>query len=198
MVSKGVLENAAAMAIYGTISLAVRNIALSSGETAFWRVAIALAAILIYKCAKRERLPFRQAKSELPWLAASGVALGGDWILFFEAYRYTSVSLTTLSYYFCPVIVMVLSPVIFKERITFRQWVCFVMASFGLVLIIGARARGSERELIGIALGLAAAVCYAGIILINKRIRAMSGIDRTAFQFMAAAAVLAIYVSLTS
>jgi drug/metabolite transporter (DMT)-like permease len=29
-----------------------------------------------------------------------------DWILLFEAYKYTTVSVATLSYYFAPVIVM--------------------------------------------------------------------------------------------
>ena len=186
------------MVIFGTISLAVKNIAVSSGEIAFWRVSIALFALLIYKLIRHEKLPLDQAKGDLVWLALSGIAIGGDWILFFEAYKYTSVSVTTLSYYFCPVIVMVLSPLIFREHISARQWLCFIMASFGLVLIIGARTRGSEKELIGIALGLTAALCYAIIILINKRIRNVTGIDRTIFQFVAALAVLALYVPLTS
>ena len=186
------------MVIYGTISLAVKNIAVSSGEIAFWRVCIALFALLIYKLLRHETLPLKQAKGDLIWLALSGIAIGGDWILFFEAYKYTSVSVTTLSYYFCPVIVMVLSPLVFREHITARQWLCFIMASFGLVLIIGARTRGGDKELIGITLGLTAALCYAIIILINKRIKNVTGIDRTIFQFVAALAVLALYVPLTS
>lgn len=186
------------MVIYGTLSLAVKNIALSSGEIAFWRVAIALVAILVYKWLRREKLPLKQAKGELFWLMVSGVALGGDWILFFEAYKYTSVSITTLSYYFCPVLVMILSPIVFRERITPRQWLCFVMASIGLVLIIGARPSGSEKELLGIALGLGAALFYAAIIIINKRIKSVGGIDRTIFQFAVALVVLAVYVPLSS
>lgn len=186
------------MAIFGTISLAVKNIGVSTGEIAFWRVAIALIAILLLKLIRREKLPLKQAKRDLVWLALSGLAIGGDWILFFEAYKYTSVSVTTLSYYFCPVIVMLLSPLVFRERITVRQWLYFIMASLGLVLIIGARTRGSNRELIGIALGLAAALCYAMIILINKRIKSVAGLDKTVFQFIAALAVLAVYVPFSS
>jgi len=198
LVRKSLLENIVSMVIYGTISLAVKNIAVSSGEIAFWRVSIALVALLTYKLIRREKLPLKQAKGDLLWLGLSGIAIGGDWILFFEAYKYTSVSVTTLSYYFCPVIVMVLSPIIFREHITARQWLCFIMASFGLVLIIGARTRGSDSELIGIALGLAAALCYAIIILINKRIKNVSGINKTIFQFIAALLVLAVYVPFTS
>ncbi|PKM74229.1 MAG: EamA family transporter [Firmicutes bacterium HGW-Firmicutes-16] len=186
------------MAIYGTISLVVKNIAVSSGEIAFWRVAIALTAILIYKLIRREKIPFNQAKADIFWLALSGIAMGFDWILFFEALKYASVSVTTLSYYFCPVLLMILSPIVFKESLTLQKVLCFVMATVGLVLIIGARSSGGNKEIIGIALALAAAFAYAFIIIIAKRIKSVEGIDKTIFQFFAAIVVLAVYVPLTT
>lgn len=186
------------MTIFGTISLVVKNISVSTGEIAFWRVAIAVVAILLYKLIRREGLPFKKAKRDAVRLTVSGILIGLDWILFFEAFKYTTVSVTTLSYYFCPVLLMLASPIIFKEHITLKQLLCFALATVGLILIIGARSGGGERELIGIALGLAAAVCYAIIIIINKRIKSVSGIDKTVFQFFAAVAVLAVYVPLTS
>ncbi len=186
------------MAIYGTISLVIKNIAVSSGEIAFWRVAIALTAILIYKFIRREKIPFKQAKTDIFWLALSGIAMGFDWILFFEALKYASVSVTTLSYYFCPVLLMILSPIVFKERLTLQKVLCFIMATVGLVLIVGARSSGGNKELIGIALALAAAFAYAFIIIVAKRIKSVDGIDKTIFQFFAAIVVLAIYVPLTS
>ena len=198
LVSKSLIENVAAMTIFGTISLAVKNISVSTGEIAFWRVAIAVTAILLYKLIRREKLPFKEAKSDIIRLAISGVLIGFDWILFFEAFKYTTVSVTTLSYYFCPVLLMIASPLIFKEHITLKQLLCFALATVGLVLIIGARSGGGEREFIGIALALTAAVCYAVIIIINKRIKSVSGIDKTVFQFFAAIIVLGVYVPLTS
>lgn len=198
MVSKGLLENIASMLIFGTLSIFVKNIAVSSGEIAFWRVSIAITVLLLYKLLRHEKLPFKAVKVDIIPLALSGIAIGGDWILFFEAFKYTSVSVTTLSYYFCPVLVMVLSPLIFKERLTIRQCLYFALATFGLILIIGARPGGSEKELLGIALGLGAAVCYAFIIIMNKKIKSVSGIDKTIFQFFAAIIVLSIYVPMTS
>ena len=186
------------MVIFGTISYFVKNVAVSSAEIALWRVVIATAVILVIKLIRHEKLPFKQARGDFFLLCLSGLAIGGDWILFFEAFKYTSVSVTTLSYYFCPVLLMVLSPVIFKEHINLRQWLYFILATMGLVLIISARTRGSDKELIGIALGLAAAVCYAFIIIINKRIKSVSGLDKTVFQFFAAIVVLGVYVSLSS
>ena len=198
MVNKSLLENIAAMVIFGTISIFVKNIAVTSGEIAFWRVLIALAVILAFKLIRREKLPIKEAKEDVIWLVLSGVAIGVDWILFFEALKYASVSITTLTYYFCPVLLMVLSPLIFKERINGKQWLFFLMATLGLVLIVGARTSGSDKELIGIALALCAAFCYAFIIIINKRIKSVSGIDKTVFQFISALALLCVYVPLTS
>ena len=55
----------------------------------------------------------------------------------FEAYRYTTVSVATLSYYFAPVLVTAACPLLFHERLTGKQIVCFVMSTLGLVLVIG-------------------------------------------------------------
>ena len=125
--------------------------------------------------------------------------MGFNWILLFEAYKYTSVSVATLSYYFAPVIVTVLCPVLFREKMGAKQWICFVMSTLGIVLItgIGDLSAGSSH-LKGILFGLSAAAFYATVILLNKTIRAVAGIQRTFLQFLAAIAVLAPYVLCTS
>ncbi|MEG1190852.1 MAG: DMT family transporter [Oscillospiraceae bacterium] len=187
-----------ATALFGTISLFVKNIALSSGEISLWRAVIAVFVIGAYKLIKREKLPFSKIKGDALPLVLSGIAIGFNWILLFEAYKYTSVSVATLSYYFAPSIVMALCPLLFKERSTLVQWLCFGAATLGLVFIIGARGGGQKTEIFGICLGLSAACLYAFVIIMNKRIKTVSGSDKTLFQFFAAIAVLAIYVPLTS
>ena len=186
------------MVIFGSISLFVKSCSISSGEIALWRAVIALVVLLCFKLIRHEKLPFRQIKKDIIPLFITGAAIGFNWILLFEAYRYTSVSIATLSYYFCPVLVMVLSPVIFKERISLKQWLCFAFATVGLVLIIGARAGGYDNELYGIALGLAAACLYAFVVLMNKKITSVGGIDKTIYQFFGTIAVLLVYVPLTT
>ena len=96
-----------------------------------------------------------------------------------------------------PVIVTVASPFLFKEKLTARQVFCFIMSTLGLVLVIGVSRGGSSRDLIGILFGLGAAVFYATVVLLNKSIRHVSGINRTFFQFLAAILVLTPYVCLT-
>ena len=189
----------AAMAIFGTLSVFVRNIPLASGELALYRAVLAALLIGGYLLLTRQKLDLSGIRRELLLLLLSGVAMGFNWILLFQAYRYTTVSVATLSYYFAPVIVTVLSPVLFHEKLTRRQVVCFVMSTVGLVLVIGVTdlARGGGH-FTGILFGLGAAVLYAAVILLNKSIRNISGIHRTFLQFLAAILVLIPYVACTS
>lgn len=187
------------MAIFGTIGLFVRNIPISSAEVALWRAVLAAALIISFLALRHESIPFRQIWKEVPFLILSGVAMGFNWILLFEAYKYTTVSLATLSYYFAPVVVTAVSPLLFKEKITKLQIICFAMSTLGIILITGiGDMSGSGTHGKGILLGLAAAVLYACVVLTNKFIKHVSGIHRTLLQFLAAIAVLIPYVFMTS
>lgn len=181
------------MAVFGTIAVFVRRIPLSSGEIAFFRAVLAMVLIGGYLLVTRQKLEIRKLKRELPLLLLSGVAMGINWILLFEAYKYTTVSAATLSYYFAPVIVTAVCPFLFRERMSGLQIVCFVMSTVGLVLITGVGGVGGS-DLIGIALGLAAACFYATVVLLNKFIKGIDGIRRTFLQFCAAAVTLFPYV----
>ena len=182
------------MAVFGTLAPFVRQISVSSGELALYRAILGAALIGVYLLIKREN-PFRaELRREILLLLLSGGAMGINWILLFEAYRYTTVSTATLCYYFAPVIVTILSPVLFREALTPRQILCFLMATLGLVLITGVEGRGS---LTGILFGLGAAVFYAAVILLNKYIRHTAGIQRTFLQFLAAIVILIPYVAAT-
>ena len=144
-------------------------------------------------------LVFPSLNKELYLLLFSGMAMGFNWILLFEAYKYTTVAIATLSYYFAPVIVTLVSPLLFHEKLTKKQILCFLMSTLGLSLVIGITNLGSGgNNAIGIAFGLGAAVLYATVILLNKFIKGVTGIHRTFLQFLAAIAVLAPYVLVTS
>lgn len=186
-----------AMVIFGTLAPFVRNIGVSSGELALYRAVMGAGLIGIYLLAKGKN-PFSGGlKREILLLLLSGGAMGINWILLFQAYRYTSVSTATLCYYFAPVIVTALSPVLFRERLTRKQLFCFVMATLGLVLITGLEPSAGSANLTGILFGLGAAVFYAAVILLNKYIRSTAGIQRTFLQFLAAIVTLIPYVSAT-
>ncbi|MBQ8238669.1 MAG: EamA family transporter [Oscillospiraceae bacterium] len=189
----------ASMAIFGTLGPFVRNISVSSGELALYRAVMAAALIGIFLMVTGQKIPFAAIRKELPLLLLSGMAMGFNWILLFEAYKYTTVSVATLSYYFAPVIVTAVCPILFREKLTGKQIICFVMSTVGLVLITGiGDLNAGSSHFTGILFGLGAAVLYATVILLNKFIKNVEGIHRTFLQFLAAIAVLIPYVVLTS
>lgn len=187
---------AVSMAVFGTIGFFVRNISVSSGELALYRAVLAALLIGAYLLITKQKIPFREIGKEARLLLLSGAVMGVNWILFFQAFRYTTVSLATLSYYFAPVIVTVASTVLFREKLTGRQILCFVMSTLGLVLITGTVGFSGGRDLIGVLFGIGAAFLYATVILLNKFIKNVDGIHRTLLQFLAAIVVLAPYVAI--
>lgn len=186
------------MTVFGTLGLFVRHIPLTSGELALYRAVLAILLIGIYLLITRQRIRLSAIKKDLPALLLSGAAMGINWILLFQSYRYTTVSIATLSYYFAPVLVTVLCPILFKEKMRAKQWLCFLMSTVGLVLLtVQGGAEKGKSDLTGILFGLGAAMFYASVVLLNKFIKGVDGIHRTFLQFISAAAVLIFYVLLS-
>ena len=186
------------MSIFGTIGVFVRYIPLSSGELALYRAVLAAVLVGSYLLLSKQKIAWIEVKKEFPLLLLSGVAMGINWILLFQAYKYTTVSVATLSYYFAPVIVTLVCPLLFKEKMTGKQILCFLMSTIGLILIIGVgQAEGAVSHIKGIFLGLGAALFYATVIILNKFIKNVAGIHRTLLQFWAAIVVLIPYAACT-
>ena len=187
-----------AMAVFGTVALFVCNIPVSSSEIALYRAVMAALLLGAFLLLSGQKIDFRAIRKELPLLLISGMAMGINWILLFEAYRYTTVSVATLSYYFAPVIVTVACPILFKEKMGVKQWLCFGMSTLGIVLITGVGdLSAGNTHLIGILFGFGAAALYAAVVLLNKFIKGVAGIQRTFLQFVAAILILLPYVLLT-
>lgn len=187
-----------AMTIFGTMGPFVRAIGISSGALALCRAVMAAALVGIFLLVTRQPLSLKRSKKALVLLLLSGAAMGFNWIFLFEAYKYTSVSVATLTYYFAPVLVTVLCPVLFKEKTKPLNWICFGFSTLGLALLTGfGNLSAGPNPLLGIGFGLCAAVLYASVMILNKYIRDVSGLQRTFLQFLAAVVVLLPYVLCT-
>ena len=123
------------MTVFGTIGLFVRRIEITSAELALCRAGLAAAFLLLSFLVTRRRLRLSEIKKSLWLLLASGAAMGINWMLLFEAYKYTTISLATLSYYLAPVLVTALCPLLFHERMTRTQLICFLMSTLGVALV---------------------------------------------------------------
>ena len=193
------LQLIASMLIFGTIGIFVRYIPLSSSIIALVRGIVGTVFLLILTWIRKTPISWSVVKENLLFLVLSGVAIGFNWILLFEAYRYTTVATATLCYYLAPVIVMLVSPIFLKEPLTLRKAVCIIVALCGMVLVsgvLGADFSGSGDAL-GILFGLGAAVLYASAILMNKKLPEVPAFDKTIVQLGIAAIALLPYVLFT-
>lgn len=199
----------ASMLMFGTIGIFRRYIPLSSSVIALARAVVGTLFLLLLMAVKGSRPSAKAVMANLPALFVSGVLIGFNWILLFEAYQYTSVAVATLCYYTAPVFVILVSPVFLKERLTIKKLACVAAALVGMVLVSGVAGTGvsgiesggagalGAAEWKGILLGLGAAALYASIMILNKKIKDIQAIDKTVVQLAAAAVVLLPYTWFT-
>ena len=125
------------MFLFGTISLFVRFVPLPSGRLSLARGVIGVAFLLALAAITHQPLSFRAIRQRLIPLCLSGICIGANWILLFEAYRYTTVAIATLCYYLAPIFVILVSPLLLKERLTIRKGVCAAVALLGMTIVSG-------------------------------------------------------------
>ena len=185
------------MLIFGSIGLFVRTLPFTSSQIALARGLIGSAFLFASSFILKKGLSFKRIQSNLKVLLPLGIMLGFNWILLFQAYRYTSIANATVSYYCAPVIVMLLTPVVFKESLTRTNVLCIFAAMAGMVCISGAGGTLDRQNLIGIAYGFGGAVFYAAIVLTNKFLKDISDFESAFTQLFIAALALLPYVLLT-
>lgn len=186
----------ASMVIFGTIGILRRMIPLPSEALAFARGVLGSIFLLLVLKGSGRRFDAAAARRGAGWLILTGAMIGVNWILLFEAYNHTSVAVATLCYYMQPVIVILASPLVLGEKITPKKGICVILSLIGMLLVSGivdggAAPAGSLR---GVLLGLGAAVLYAGVVLLNKKITGVPVFEKTILQLASAAIVLVPYM----
>ena len=186
------------MLIFGTIGVFRKNIPVSSAFLSFSRGILGGLCILVFTCLKFRKTKKKLPSRALPGLMVSGALIGVNWILLFEAYSHTTVAVATLCYYMEPTIVMLLSPVIFREKLTVGRTVCAAVAIAGMVLVSGVIGGGSgpSGDFTGVLLGLGAAVFYSAVVIMNKKIRGIDAYQKTTVQLLSAGLVMVPYLLL--
>lgn len=186
-----------AMTIFGTIGLFVRFIELPSTVIALSRGIIGTLFLLCVVFLSGQKLRTAVIKQNAVRLLAAGIMLGLNWIFLFEAYRFTSVASATLAYYMAPVILIILSPIVLKERVSAVKWLCVLVALIGMVLTSGLLDANQSTGWHGILMGLVAACFYAGVVLNNKFLRDLTPYESTVSQLLISGLVLLPYVLAT-
>ncbi|NFI07585.1 EamA/RhaT family transporter [Clostridium botulinum] len=182
------------MLIVGSIGLFVRSIPFSSAQIALVRGILGCAFVLVFSLMSGQKISGKNIKANLWILIASGIALSVNWILLFQAYKYTTISNATICYYFAPVLVMILSPLILKEPLNVLKVLCIVAALVGLACIAGVSKKAGANDFVGILYGLGSAVLYATVIFLNKCLKDIKGIESSIVQLGVSAISLLAYV----
>ena len=196
---RSVIMIVASMLIFGTIGLFRRYIPCTSAFLAFVRGILGGLLLLVFTRIRKKDTGEKLPRQAMIWLAVSGAVIGINWMLLFEAYNHTTVAVATLCYYMQPPIVMLVSPLLFRERLTKRKAICAVIAVIGMVLVSGVIESGGAGtgNLKGVLLGLGAAVCYASVIIMNKKITGVDAYRKTTIQLLCAGLVMVPYMLLT-
>ena len=189
----------ASLLIVGTIGLFRRAIPLSSGLLAFVRGLLGALSLIVFVKLRGGRIRRGTGRRTCLLLFLTGVVLSFNWMLLFEAYTYTTVAAATLCYYFEPTIVLLLSPILFGERLTAKKLVCAALAIVGMVFVSGVTEQGGlpAGHLKGVAYGLGAACLYAAVVILNKKITGVDPYEKTIIELGAAAVTMLPYLLLT-
>ncbi|MNZ44106.1 aromatic amino acid exporter [compost metagenome] len=171
------------MIIFGAVGVFAKYIDMSSSKIALFLSLIGAVFLLIIFISRKQKISWDIVKKNAVVLFIAGIALSGNWIFLFQAYKETTIANAALSYYFAPVLVIMLSPFVLKEKLSLKKVVCIGVALLGLFLILqNSTLETTGNHLLGIGYGLIAASFYAALTITTKFIRGLDGLTITILQ----------------
>ena len=180
---------------YGSFLTAITARGMNANVVNFLRFASTSLPILAYLLIK-DRAALRVKRKDLWLFAANGLAS----ILFFTAcyaaaIRETKIATAAALLYTAPAIVLLLSALLFSEKLTPRKIVCVLLSVLGCALVSGLGSGGAALNLRGLLLSLGAGLGYALYSIFSRLIqqKGYSTYTNVCWTFLiAAAAYLAI------
>lgn len=182
-----------ALLLFGTNGIVASFIDLNSYEIVLFRTLIGSALLVFLFLLGRNKFTFYKNKKHFSFLFISGIAMGLSWMLLYEAYARIGVSISSLLYYCGPVIVMMLSPFLFKERPTTLKVVGFIVVFVGIFFVNGNVLNGSA-DAFGILCGVLSAVMYSFMVIFNKKAHDITGLENATLQLVISFLTVAAFV----
>lgn len=182
-----------ALLLFGSNGIIASYIALSSTEIVLYRTFIGAVLLIFLFLITKNKWSFYKNKKHFSYLALSGIAMGLSWMFLYEAYDQIGVSVSSLLYYCGPVIVMVIAPIVFKEKLVMRKIVGFVAVLIGIILVNGNLVNGNNN-IFGILCGVMSAVMYSFMVIFNKKATNISGLENSLLQLTISCITVAIFI----
>jgi len=192
---KAYFKYIAALMMFGLNGIVASYISLSSYEIVFTRTLIGSMLLAMIFIATRQKARFLEEKAHFLYLMISGVAMGTSWMFLYEAYRQINVSVATLAYYCGPVIVMILSPILFKEKITWAKVLGFIAVLAGM-FFVNMQILSEGKNIWGVLCGIMSAVMYACMVIFNKKAKSITGFQNSMWQLITSFLTVAIFLGI--
>jgi len=183
------------MLIFGSNGLVASGIELSSWQIVFFRTSLGFLTLFILLFATKGERHAAEYPKELLFSFLAGLCTGISWILLFEGYDRIGVGISTLLFDTAPIIVMILSPLLFNEKLTSIKLLGFAAVVLGVVFLNG-RIVSEGGDVLGVVLGLLSAVAYATLIILSKKAVHLGGMEKTAVQLLGAFIAVAVFMGL--
>lgn len=185
-----------ATTIFGTVGILRLSVSLSSALLSFSRGIIGAIFLILLLALKRTKYKHDITKKTLLLLMLTGALMGINWLLLFESYRYTSVGVATLLYYAEPSIVILLSPLVFKEKLNIKKIIVVIVSFFGMVMVSGVMGGGFYGTK-GIFLALSSSLFFSSVVIMNKKIENVDAYEKTIIELLAASISILPYLLVT-
>lgn len=184
-----------ALLLFGSNGIVASFISMNSYEIVLLRTLLGSLLLLAIFLLSKGKFTFYKNKKHFLYLAVSGIAMGTSWMLLYEAYTRIGVSISSLLYYCGPVIVMVLSPMLFKEKLNIFKVGGFISVLCGVFLVNG-NALSDGGDTFGILCGVLSAVMYAFMVIFNKKATGITGLENSMFQLIISFITVAVFVGI--
>ena len=188
---KAFFKYISALLLFGLNGIVASHIPLNSYEIVFLRTLIGSILLIILFLIGKDKFHIKEYKKDTVFIALSGIAMGTSWMFLYEAYQQIGVSLSSLLYYCGPVIVMILSPIIFSEKLTTPKLLGFITVLVGIFLVNG-NAVGKSNPW-GLFCGAMSAVMYFFMVTLNKQSKNISGMENSVIQLVVSFLTVAIF-----
>ncbi len=184
-----------ALLLFGSNGIVASFISMNSYEIVLFRTLLGSFLLLAIFILGKGKFTFYKNKRCSLYLSVSGIAMGTSWMLLYEAYTRIGVSISSLLYYCGPVIVMVLSPLLFQERLTIYKVIGFIFVLFGVFFVNG-NALSAGSDTFGILYGILSAVMYAFMVIFNKKATSITGLENSTLQLIISFLTVAVFVGI--
>lgn len=195
MMKKAFFKYIFALLLFGSNGIVASNIHLSSYKIVFWRTLIGSLLLIGIFFVTRQKITFAKEKNDTLFIVFSDITMGTSWMFLYEAYNQIGVSLASLSYYCGPVIVMGLSPILFKEKLTAYKIAGFIAVLIGIFLVNGT-VSGENLNAFGIFCGIMSAIMYSFMVILNKKSKKVQGLENATIQLLMSFLTVAAFVGL--